>query len=105
MTAKLFRFSLALALSYLTFTSTTRADPVNRTIDDEYGDSTGGGIVQYTPLDEWGQGAGCTSGCSAKPDKTLALNGTWHDATHDSARPTDKTVNITFHGQSRYTCN
>lgn len=92
-------FGLVLAILFFTSAPCTQAGPVNRTIDDEHGDSIGGGTVLYTPSDEWGQGNTCTSGCAAKPDKGSAFDGTWHDATHDSVRPTDKTVNITFHGQ------
>lgn len=88
---------IGLALLYLTSTSYTRADPVNRTIDDEHGDSTGGGSVQFAPSGSWAQGAEC-SGCWAQPDASLAFDGTWHDST-TGPNTQQLTVNIRFHGQ------
>lgn len=96
-------FSRGLALLCFTSTSYTWAEPVNRTIDDEYGDSSGGGSVQYTPSGSWNQGATC-SACWAKPDESLAYKGTWHDSTTGTAG-VQATLNITFHGQFLVTCS
>ena len=79
-----------------------RAETVNVTIDDEHGDTSGGGgTVQYSPQDpgEWDAVSSDCDGCSVNPDPSLAFDGTWHDATYDSARPIDKQINISFHGE------
>lgn len=89
---------IGLALLCLTSTSYILAEPVNRTIDDEYGDSTGGGSVQYTLSGSfsWNHGAPC-SGCSVQPNQSLVFDGTWHDIT---AGPdtVQATVNLIFCG-------
>lgn len=69
---------------------------MNHTIDDEYGDSLGGGTIQYTPADGWQQGATC-GGCFATPEKVLAFDETWQDSTADSGRGS-RELTITFNG-------
>lgn len=76
--------------------SIARAKLLNHTIDDQYGDPVGGGVVQYTPADVWNQGATCSS-CGATPDKGSTFNQTWHDATADDERP-NREMTLTFNG-------
>lgn len=74
-----------------------RADPVNRTIDDQYEDPTGGGNVSYGPIPEaWIQGNGC-NGCAVTPDEGYAYKRTWHDATANNQRG-GRSLTITFPG-------
>lgn len=71
-----------------------RAELVNRTIDDEYGDPTGGGSVDYGP--NWEQGNDCV-GCAVSPDRSQAFDGTWHDSTANGKRGA-RNMTITFSG-------
>lgn len=81
-------------VSWLLFTQVIRAEPVNRSIDDQYGDPFGGGIVQYRS--DWQQGAEC-GGCFATPDRAFAFNHTWHDSTADGGRG-PRELTLTFNG-------
>lgn len=81
----------------------THALYVNRTIDDEYGDSVTGLKPQYSPPDVWNQGSLCED-CSIKLDSSHVLNGTWHDATQvdgDSVR----SITMHFNGTAIYVHN
>ncbi|KAJ7221603.1 hypothetical protein GGX14DRAFT_670431 [Mycena pura] len=52
---------------------------VNRTIDDQFGDSVSGVLPVYTPLSVWNLGTSCPD-CEVHPDPALAFNHTWHDS-------------------------
>ena len=54
------------------------AGPVNRTIDDYFGDSVTGRQVEYSGY--WNVGQTCF-GCAIHPDADEAHAGTWHDVT------------------------
>ncbi|KAF4569597.1 hypothetical protein EYR40_008575 [Pleurotus pulmonarius] len=71
----------------------------NVTIDDEYGDEVTHVVPAFTPLGGWSLKGGTTA--LAKPDASLANNGTWHDATQHAGDLT-KTVNFNFTGISLY---
>lgn len=53
---------------------------VNVTVDDTYPDPRTGAVWNYVPPDDWNVGQNC-SGCYAQLDKTLVMNGSWHDST------------------------
>ncbi|KAI0714741.1 hypothetical protein C8Q76DRAFT_727913 [Earliella scabrosa] len=61
----------------------TIATPINRTIDDFYGDSVTGLRPTYSPANQWISGDQCR-GCDATPliNGTAAFNRTWHDSTY-----------------------
>ena len=59
----------------------TRADLVNVTVDDLYGDTNTGGQIVYTPSEAWNYGPNCTS-CTSYPDVFSAYDQSWHDATY-----------------------
>lgn len=102
--AMLRRFSLMIPFVKLLLTqdgtAAVRPGKANFTIDDEYGDPSGGGVIRYNPSEGWGQGANC-SGCWAMVDKTFAFDQTWHDSTADSGRGS-RNMSITFSGRSSY---
>ena len=54
------------------------AEPVNRTIDDYFGDSVTGRQVEYSGY--WNVGQTCVV-CAIHPDANEAYAGTWHDVT------------------------
>ncbi|KAI0337065.1 hypothetical protein BDW22DRAFT_1433646 [Trametopsis cervina] len=85
-----------LLLVYALFVQAIR---VNRTIDDTYGDLITGVTPQYSATFNPGQDC---PGCSAQPDPASAFLRSWHDATHDSDRPQNLTLNITFSGIAIY---
>ncbi|KAM5539937.1 hypothetical protein V8D89_006440 [Ganoderma adspersum] len=80
---------------------------VNRTIDDESGDSVTGTKPVYGPDDSnyWKQGSTC-SGCHITPliDKTQPFDGTWHDGTYSPGGP-DLTISFSFTGTAVYVYN
>ena len=79
---------------------------VNRTIDDENGDSITGTKPVYGPDDSyWHQGSTC-SACHITPfiDKTQPFEGTWHDGTYSPGGP-DITINFSFTGTAVYIYN
>ncbi|PIL30899.1 hypothetical protein GSI_07068 [Ganoderma sinense ZZ0214-1] len=57
---------------------------VNVTVDDTFGDPATGNQIIYEPQGLWQLGQSC-NGCTARPDKFLAFNGTWHDSTFNDA--------------------
>ncbi|KAI8980570.1 hypothetical protein BD414DRAFT_549915 [Trametes punicea] len=82
------------------------ARAVNRTIDDELGDSVTGLKPVYSPATSWHQGASCTT-CNIRPglvNTARVFGGTWHDST---AYPGDAphTVSLTFEGTAVYVFN
>ncbi|KAI0717145.1 hypothetical protein C8Q76DRAFT_571098, partial [Earliella scabrosa] len=81
---------------------------VNRTIDDEYGDSVTGERPRYDPPDRnWAQGQTCQP-CTVHLDPSQVFNGTWHDATAQPARiddPNPRTITMSFKGTAVYVYN
>ncbi|RPD64632.1 hypothetical protein L227DRAFT_263205 [Lentinus tigrinus ALCF2SS1-6] len=73
--------SLPALLLITALASCASASSVNRTIDDQTGDSVTGVVPTYSPPAAWKQGATC-DGCFIKLDPDHVLGGTWHDATH-----------------------
>ena len=79
---------------------------VNVTIDDEFGDSRSKFVPQYTPGEQWTQGARC-SGCAIHPgivNVSKAFKGTWHDATYHPGQPA-QIVTLMFNGVAIYVFN
>ncbi|KAI0640164.1 hypothetical protein C8Q77DRAFT_1153053 [Trametes polyzona] len=79
---------------------------VNRTIDDELGDSVSHAPPVYLPDGGWALGSVCTS-CNIHPglaDVDQAFDQTWHDTTHHpgSASPS---IIATFSGSAVYVFN
>ncbi|KAH9886728.1 hypothetical protein C8Q73DRAFT_795210 [Cubamyces lactineus] len=86
-------------------TLTTGAS-VNRTIDDQKGDSVTGAVPLYLPSGAWNIGQTCTS-CAFRAndpiDVSQVIDGTWHDATHYGASdPDPKTIQVNFTGHAVY---
>ncbi|KAJ7491078.1 hypothetical protein FB451DRAFT_630759 [Mycena latifolia] len=52
---------------------------LNRTIDDEFGDSVSGVQPTYRPASFWSLDSSC-DGCVLHADPKLAFNHTWHDS-------------------------
>ncbi|KAI0779002.1 hypothetical protein BD413DRAFT_513499 [Trametes elegans] len=79
---------------------------VNRTIDDELGDSATGTKPVYSPAGSWSQGAACAACRFAPPllDPTRVRNGTWHDATYSPGGPA-LTISANFTGSAVYVFN
>ena len=65
-------------LIFLCLPALVLAGPVNRTIDDYFGDSVTGRQVEYSGY--WNVGQTCF-GCAIHPDADEAHAGTWHDVT------------------------
>ncbi|KAI1790964.1 hypothetical protein LXA43DRAFT_1013850 [Ganoderma leucocontextum] len=96
----------ALILPSLFLPSPVYSVLVNRTIDDESGDSETGLKPVYGPDDSsWNQGSTC-SGCHITPfiDKTQPFDGTWHDGTYSPGGP-DLTISLSFTGTAVYVFN
>ena len=90
-----------LLLAAILFSASTHAGlpPVNRTIDDTYGDSATGKLPSYTG--PWNVGQDC-SGCGAQPSAVVvgAFRSSWHDAT-TGVNPNDgapRAVTLSFQG-------
>ena len=82
----------------------TAGASVNRTIDDQQGDSITGVVPVFLPSKAWNIGQTCTI-CAFRPndpiDVSAVFDGTWHDTTHIGA--TDpKTIQINFTGHAVY---
>ncbi|KAI0778899.1 hypothetical protein BD413DRAFT_447284, partial [Trametes elegans] len=88
---------------------------VNRTIDDEHGDSNSGLPPDFEPQSSWAQGSTCT-GCivqhsrnppkhdGATIDTSLPFDGTWHDSTYHPGQP-ERTITVKFTGIAVYVFN
>ncbi|KAI0325588.1 hypothetical protein GY45DRAFT_1330060 [Cubamyces sp. BRFM 1775] len=78
---------------------------VNRTIDDQKGDSVTGVPPLFLPTDLWNIGQTCTA-CSIRAghpiDPGQVFDGTWHDATHYSDSDPDRIVQVSFTGHAIY---
>lgn len=93
----------ALSLSYLLFASPAYTLSINRTIDDELGDSISGVKPTYIPADGWHLGTECST-CnigSKNIDVNQAFDGTWHDVTYRVGGPTQQ-VQVSFAGTAVY---
>ncbi|KAI0792655.1 hypothetical protein C8Q75DRAFT_713837 [Abortiporus biennis] len=78
---------------------------VNRTIDDQNGDSVTGIQVQYSPAALWNQGSTC-GGCATKADPSQAVDGTWHDGSRTPERDLlPLTFTLQFTGTAIYVYN
>ncbi|OJT04513.1 hypothetical protein TRAPUB_4783 [Trametes pubescens] len=81
---------------------------VNRTIDDENGDSVTGAKPTYgpssDPLSNWIQGTTCTN-CHLLPNQVInvseTFDDTWHDSTYHPGNP-DHTIDAAFTGTAVY---
>ena len=103
-TMLLFRWFSSL-LTHLVLIIPTIASLVNRTIDDEFGDSVTGVVPTYAPQG-WLQGQNCT-GCSFNSrnvDISQVFNGSWHSAMHIPGS-TDFNVTASFSGIAVYVFN
>ena len=100
----LFRWFSSL-LTHLVLVIPTIASLVNRTIDDEFGDSVTGAVPTYAPQG-WLQGQNCT-GCSFNSrnvDITQVFNGSWHSAMHIPGN-TNFNITASFSGIAVYVFN
>ena len=66
MASKFCAFKLAYALLIFNHVRSAAALAVNRTIDDQFGDSVTGALPVYSPENIWTQGNQCS--CFAQPD-------------------------------------
>ncbi|RDX46758.1 hypothetical protein OH76DRAFT_816353 [Lentinus brumalis] len=101
------RFTGRLLLPLLLTTalaSCASASSVNRTIDDETGDSVTGVVPTYSPPAAWKQGSTC-SGCFIQLDPDHVLGGTWHDATHGTGDVEPLLITAQFSGTAVYVYN
>ncbi|KAI0714685.1 hypothetical protein C8Q76DRAFT_673819 [Earliella scabrosa] len=76
---------------------------INRTIDDELGDSVTGIKPSYSPPDKWTQGAQCPT-CHVRPsyvDVPQVFERTWHDTTFRPGGP-DREMRVNFTGTAVY---
>ncbi|KAI0673167.1 hypothetical protein C8Q78DRAFT_704138 [Trametes maxima] len=79
---------------------------VNRTIDDQEGDSVTGALPNYLPK-RWNTGQTCST-CNIHPgiiDASQAFDGTWSDMTYSGAGWPDQVVAINFTGSAVYVYN
>ncbi|KAI0820108.1 hypothetical protein BC628DRAFT_928449 [Trametes gibbosa] len=90
-------FSLSSVCTILSVLHCAIAVLVNRTIDDENGDSETGIKPVYTPADGWAQGATCDACAvnSSLVDASQVFNRTWHSTTSGMD---ERTITISFSG-------
>ncbi|KAL1951088.1 hypothetical protein VTO73DRAFT_237 [Trametes versicolor] len=100
---------LLLPLLCLSSLSGAAARLVNRTIDDENGDSVTGVKPVYAPSDNpsslWTQGATCTTcnlAANTVIDVSQTVDGTWHDATYKGPANPPYTIDASFTGTAVY---
>ncbi|KAI0756231.1 hypothetical protein C8Q80DRAFT_1115816 [Daedaleopsis nitida] len=89
------------AVAILFAVSGALAGPINRTIDDQFGDSVTGVLPQY--LGAWNR-VPC-SVCRAKPDPSKVYRGTWHDTTSHYTENNPSSVSLQFTGTAVYVYN
>ena len=92
---------LLLLFSLFVDTTGTRAEPTNRTIDDEWGDSVTGIRPVYSA--NWNYGPGCTV-CNVVPSQSMAFGGTWHDTTSTIPDTDEHYVTLSFAGNWQGHC-
>ncbi|KAI0326742.1 hypothetical protein GY45DRAFT_63408 [Cubamyces sp. BRFM 1775] len=79
---------------------------MNRTIDDQNGDSVTGAMPSYLPDGGWAQGSQCTT-CNIHPglvDVSRTFDQTWHDSTYHPGQP-DRVITVSFTGTAVYVLN
>ncbi|OJT04505.1 hypothetical protein TRAPUB_4775 [Trametes pubescens] len=91
-------------LFLLAVSAVGRSLSVNRTIDDEKGDSVTGEVPVYTPDGSWSQGSTC-SGCFIQLDPSQTFDGTWHDSTHTPGDAEPRVITAHFTGTAVYVFN
>ncbi|KAL1951102.1 hypothetical protein VTO73DRAFT_251 [Trametes versicolor] len=91
-------------LILLAVSAVGRSLSVNRTIDDEKGDSVTGEVPVYTPDGSWSQGSTC-SGCFIQLDPSQTFDGTWHDSTHTPGDAEPRVITAHFTGTAVYVFN
>ena len=96
----IFRCWSLLAVSLITFVSLSSAVLVNVTVDDSLPDPVTGSRIVYSPPENWIAGAaGCTN-CTAFPNPSRALDGTWHESSFfpvwEGGGPADVVPTATF---------
>jgi hypothetical protein len=85
-------------LTFLAFVAPgAQAEAVNRTIDDQTGDSVTGLKPRYQPFDKWSYGPDCKT-CLIKPDPGMTFNGSWHDTTITDQDP-PLNITLKFNGE------
>ncbi|KAJ2972590.1 hypothetical protein NUW54_g12234 [Trametes sanguinea] len=96
-----------LASVVASLTRTTAAALVNRTIDDQRGDSVTGQLPSKSPANKWAFGQLCP-GCGIRPgsvvDPKKVFQGTWSDSTYHPGQP-DHVINASFTGTAVYVYN
>ncbi|CDO75240.1 hypothetical protein BN946_scf185036.g4 [Trametes cinnabarina] len=84
----------------------TWAAAVNRTIDDQFGDSVTRQLPSYQPDGKWAQGSQC-SGCALN-STNIALSEvfsrTWHDSICHPGEP-DRVISVVFRGTAAHVFN
>ena len=84
-------------ICFILFANIVLAALQNVTVDDAV--LTGPVVPVYLPSpSSWSQGNQC-SNCAAKPDPSLAYNGTWHDTTFYPNSNVSQAFQITFVGR------
>ncbi|KAI0658425.1 hypothetical protein C8Q70DRAFT_893759, partial [Cubamyces menziesii] len=79
---------------------------MNRTVDDQNGDSVTGAMPSYLPDGGWAQGSQCMT-CNIHPglvDVSQAIEQTWHDSTYHPGQP-DRVITVSFTGTAVYVYN
>ncbi|KAH9897631.1 hypothetical protein C8Q73DRAFT_364880 [Cubamyces lactineus] len=79
---------------------------MNRTVDDQNGDSVTGAMPSYLPDSGWTQGSQCPT-CNIYPglvDVSRAIEQTWHDSTYHPGQP-DRVITVSFTGTAVYVYN
>ncbi|KAI0779160.1 hypothetical protein BC629DRAFT_1289840 [Irpex lacteus] len=96
--------SLGLLLTFVSVCSLptcVSAERKNFTVDDAAVED-GEPRITYSPLDVWKQGSDCGP-CTAHPDASEALDGTWHDITFGAHGFTgSETASMDFNGVAVY---
>ncbi|RPD64605.1 hypothetical protein L226DRAFT_40200 [Lentinus tigrinus ALCF2SS1-7] len=79
----------------------------NRTIDDDYADGTPTAPVNYSPPDQWSQGALCGSSCTTRVDAAQTYDHTYHLAEYSSLSKASSSmyIQIQFLGTAVYVYN
>lgn len=93
-----------LALLLLT-TRLAHSGAVNRTIDDEFGDSVTGDRPVYRPADQWHEHAQCPQcGVTMAADASKAFQQTWHDTSYEpnGLDPDGVSIEMSFTGTAIY---
>ncbi|KAI0327006.1 hypothetical protein GY45DRAFT_1257860 [Cubamyces sp. BRFM 1775] len=101
----MFLISAALLFAFpglcLTLRSQASTSSINVTIDDTLGDRSNGAQITYEPDSLWNIGQNC-SACTAHPDPSLVLDGTWHDGTTEAGSDELLTATVGFNGVAIY---